>query len=87
MEKKFTLIKKESQALAKKAVQNATQWKLGLPGSAAEQEKSIFTILDNRLDELDVSKQLRQVRKWSSGELSDPESTFWLMILEEISQV
>lgn len=87
MDKKLTLINKEGQALAKKAVQKAAEWKLGLPGSATEQEKSIWTILDNRLDDLDVTKQLRQVRKWSSQELFDPESTFWLLILEEISKV
>lgn len=60
---------------------------MGLPGSPAEQKRSISTILENHLDSMDVDRRLRQIRRWEKAEeLGSPESSFWLMVVEEITQ-
>lgn len=51
-------------ALAEKAVEKGALFGMGLPGSPAEQKKSISTILENHLDTIDVDRRLRQIRKW-----------------------
>ena len=85
MDKRLTRINEERNALAAKAVEKATQFQLGLPGSAEEQKKDISLILDNFLDNRNVNSRLRQIRKWEKPqELENPESSFWLLIVEEI---
>lgn len=60
----------------------------GLPGSAKEQKRSISVILDNYLDDLDIDKRLRQVRRWGKpSQLENSDSGFWLRIFEEINLV
>ena len=85
MDKKLSRIAEEQSALAEKTVEKGTLLGMGLPGSPSEQKKSISTILENHLDTLDVDRRLRQIRRWAKEEeLGSPESSFWLMVVEEI---
>ena len=87
MDKKLSRITEEKNALAEKAVEKGALFGMGLPGSPAEQKKSISTILENHLDTLDVNRRLRELRRWGKEEeLGSPESAFWLMLVEEITK-
>ena len=87
MDKKLSRIKEHQHALAEKAVERGALFGMGLPGSPAEQKKSISTILENHLDTLDVDRRLREIRRWEKEEeLGSPESAFWLMVVEEITK-
>lgn len=85
MDKKLSRITEEHHALAEKAVEKGALFGMGLPGSPTEQKKSISIILENHLDTMDVDRRLRQIRKWQKEEeVGSPESSFWLMVVEEI---
>lgn len=87
VDRKLSRIRLEQNALAEKAVEKGSFFEMGLPGSPAEQRKSISLILENHLDTLDIDKRLRQIRKWSKEEeLGSSESSFWLMGVEEITK-
>jgi len=87
MDKKLSRITEEQNALAERAVEKGALFGMGLPGSPAEQKKDISTILENHLDTLDVDKRLRELRRWAKEEeLGSPESSFWLMVVEEITK-
>lgn len=86
MDKKLSRITEEQNALAEKAVEKGAFFGMGLPGSPTEQKKSISIILENHLDTMDVDRRLRQIRKWQKEEeVGSPESSFWLMVVEEIT--
>lgn len=85
MDKKLSRITEEENALAEKAVEKGALFGMGLPGSPTEQKKSISIILENHLDTMDVDRRLRQIRKWQKEEeVGSPESSFWLMVVEQI---
>jgi len=87
VDKKLTKISSETKSLAEKAVEKGAQFEMGLPGSLEEQKKSVSLILENHLDEMDIDRRLGQIGKWSKPkELDSPDSSFWLMIVEEISK-
>jgi len=84
-EKQINRITEERKALAEKAFERATFFGMGLPGSPQDQKDKISFILENEIDELDLRQRLKTVRKWNrESEVGDPESGFWLMIVEEI---
>lgn len=87
MDKKLSRIAEAQNALAEKAVEKGALFGMGLPGSPVEQQKSISTILENHLDSMNVDRRLRQIRRWEKAEeLGSPESSFWLMVVEEITR-
>lgn len=85
MDKKLTQIAAETKALAEKTVEKGALFGIGLAGSPEEQRRSISLILENHLDDLDVDRRLRQIRKWDKdSEVGSPDSSFWLMVVQEI---
>ena len=87
MDKQLSHISEAKKTLAEKAVEKGAFFGMGLPGSPAEQKRSISTILENHLDSMDVDKRLQQIGRWEkAGELGSPESSFWLMVVEEITK-
>ena len=87
MDKKLSRITEEKNSLAEKAVERGALFGMGLPGSPAGQKDRISTILENHLETIDVERRLRQIRRWEkTEELGSPESSFWLMVVEEFSK-
>ena len=87
-EKQLNRIAEERNALAEKAVERATFFGMGLPGSPQEQKSNINLILENEIDELDLRQRLKRIRKWNKeSEVGNPESSFWLMVVEETIRV
>lgn len=87
VDRKLTKIKEKLNNLAEKVVEKGALWGMGLPGSTQEQKKDIALILDTRLETLDIDRRLRQISKWGGeSELESPDSSFWLMIVEEIQK-
>jgi hypothetical protein len=87
MDKRLSRIEEAQNALAEKAVGRGALFGMGLPGSPEEQKRGISRILENHLDSMDVDKRLQQIRKWEKrNELGSPESSFWLMVVEEITR-
>lgn len=84
-EKLLTRIADKRKALAEQAVAKAEMMQLGLPGSKEEQKKDINLIMENYLDDFDSDSHLRKLSSWSRPtQLDDSNSSFWIMILEEI---
>ncbi|GER38990.1 D111/G-patch domain-containing protein [Striga asiatica] len=75
-DRKLSRINEEVKSLSSRAVEKATLFKMGLPGSAEEQKKDIALILDNVLDELDLSQRLRRIQHWKKKEINNTNSLF-----------
>ena len=88
MDRTLSIIDQETRNLTTRAVEKAALFQLGLPGSVEEQKKSVFFILESVLDDKDVDDRLRQIKLWSRPqELDNPDSSFWLRIVDQISKV
>jgi hypothetical protein len=88
MDNTLSIIAQETRNLTTRAVEKAALFQLGLPGSVEEQKKSVFVILENFLEDKDVDERLPQVRMWSRPqELDNPNSSFWLRIVDQIPKV
>ncbi|KAK9033330.1 hypothetical protein V6N11_018363 [Hibiscus sabdariffa] len=84
-DKLLTRIAEKRKALAEQAVAKAEMMQLGFPGSKEEQKKDINLIMENYLDDFDSDSHLRKLSSWSRPtQLDDSNSSFWIMILEEI---
>ena len=88
MDKKLSRIAEENKALAEKVVEKAALFGIRLPGSPAEQKETVSIILDNHLDDIDVDRRLRKIRRWDKeSEVGSPDSSFWIMIENDIEEL
>jgi len=86
-EKQILKINEELDNVTSQAVANAQLFQLNFPGTNREQADSIRSILEHDLDGVDLNQRLRRIRKWlKPGEVGNPESLFWVQVIDQISK-
>lgn len=53
----------------------------------SKKKKKKDIVLENFLDDLAIERRLRQVRKWATRELEDKKSSFYIIIVDEITKL
>nr|AWT58828.1 D1-type CMS protein ORF182 [Oryza sativa] len=86
-DKQIEKVNEELRNVTSQAVEKAQQFQLNLPGTSEEQTHTIRSILEHDLDGIALNQRLRRIRRWvNSGEIENPESLFWLQIIDQFSK-